>query len=308
MLPTGAILVVLAGVLISAGVVRFLRAKRARTTQKLDPLAPTPADGLLASEESWPGQDAPDPFPRHPRPSPQSPPGAASGGCTLIFSLFWSSISLAIFVVVLASFAVELRVYLLLKDSGVPTEAVVVDRRIDTDSDGADSYYVTYKYKVPAAKGDHGYLTREQSVNRDTYRLLPPESQTTVRYAPSDPSVARLESRFRAPYLLLGVTAFAGLFVAIGLFLFRSGWTTITQARALSRHGQSIQGTLLDRWTDTDSDGDRVYCVAYRFTPLYHPQVTKAEYNRAAYDALLPGDPVWVRYLPDRPNVARLEV
>ena len=150
-------------------------------------------------------------------------------------------------------------------------------------------------------------MTREQSVNRDTYHLLPPESRTTVLYAPSDPSVARLESRFRPPYLLLGVAAFAGLFVAIGLFLFHSGWTTIARARALSRHGQSVQGTLLDRWTETDSDGDRVYCVAYRFTPFDHPQVTKAEYNRTAYDALLPGDPVFVRYLPDRPHVARLE-
>ncbi len=308
MLPTGAILVVLTCVLISAGIIRFLRAEKARTTQKLDPLAPTPDDGLLASGESWPSQDTPHPFPKHLRPSPETPPGMADGGCTLIFSLFWSSISLVFFIAVLAGFAVELRAYLLLKASGVPTEAMVVDRRIETDSDGDDSYYVTYKYKVPAAKGDYQYLTREQSVNRKTYQALPPESRTTVLFAPSDPSVARLESRFRAPYLLLGVAAFAGLFVAIGLFLFRSGWKSIAQARALSRHGQSVQGTLLDRWTDTDSDGDRVYCVAYRFIPLGHPQVTKAEYNRAAYDSLLPGDPVWIRYLPDRPSVAKLEV
>ena len=91
-------------------------------------------------------------------------------------------------------------------------------------------------------------------------------------------------------------------------YTIRIGKPTAAQARALSRYGRSIQDRVLDRWTDTDSDNNTVYCVAFRFTPLDHTQVTKVEYNRAAYDSLLPGDPVWVRYLPDRPRVARLEV
>ena len=47
--------------------------------------------------------------------------------------------------------------------------------------------------------------------------------------------------------------------------------------------------------------------MAYGFTATGRPQVTRAEYNRAVYDALNPGDLVSVRYLPNRPDVARLE-
>jgi hypothetical protein len=32
-----------------------------------------------------------------------------------------------------------------------------------------------------------------------------------------------------------------------------------------------------------------------------------AEYNKPAYDKLLPGDPVLVRYLPGKPQIARLD-
>ena len=47
--------------------------------------------------------------------------------------------------------------------------------------------------------------------------------------------------------------------------------------------------------------------MAYRFMPTGRPGVTKAEYNRAAYEALIPGDLVSVRYLPHRPHISRLE-
>lgn len=82
----------------------------------------------------------------------------------------------------------------------------------------------------------------------------------------------------------------------------------MAQATALRWRGQLIPGTLFDRWTDTDSDGDRLYCVAYRFTPPSGPQMTKAEYNRAAYDAFASGASISVRYLPNKPRVSRLEL
>ena len=61
-------------------------------------------------------------------------------------------------------------------------------------------------------------------------------------------------------------------------------------------------------WVQTDSDGDRDYCVAYRFAPPGQPEIITAEYNRTAYNTLLAGDPVQVRYLPGKPEICRLKL
>lgn len=194
----------------------------------------------------------------------------------------------------------------LLKNSGETLEGVIVDRRIDQDSEG-DTYYVVYEYLAPVGFGDHQWFSREESVRRKTYNALSVETQVSIIYAPSEPGLARLASELRPPFGLLFMSAFGGLFVVIGLVLMRGGWQQLEQASALHRRGQVTQGRLLDRWIETDSDGDREYCVAYCFRPTGRPQVIRAEYNRAAYEALNPGDMVSVRYLPNRPDVSRLE-
>ncbi len=248
------------------------------------------------------------PFPRHLCPSPEHPPGGGfDSGCMIIFSLFWTAFSLLFVIFPLAMFWREWQDYTLLKASGETAQGVVIDRRIDEDSDG-DSYYVTYRFMAPVAKEDHQYFSHEQSVNRKTYRVLHPETRVNIVYAPSDPSVSRLEGKLGSPFYLLFIASIGGFFVLIGLAILSSGWKTMRQASALKRRGQPAQATVLDTWTDQDSDGDKVYCVAYRFIPPGRPQVTKAEYNQAAYKTLLPGDGVWVRYLPENPYVARLEL
>lgn len=247
------------------------------------------------------------PFPAHLRPSPQHPPGVANGGCTMIFGLIWTAFS-AIFVIFpLVTFGQEWGNFALLKRSGITIEAVVVDRRVDEDSDG-DSYYVTYQFTAPAGKGDRQNFSREQGVMRRRYDELPPQSRVDIIYAPSDPTVSTLASKFGPPFGLLFMAGMGGLFVLIGLALLGNSWRTMGQASQLNRQGQLIQGTVLDGWTDTDSDGDRVYCVAYHFTPPGRPGVTRAEYNRTAYNRLAPGDPVSVRYLPQNPHICRLEL
>jgi hypothetical protein len=245
-------------------------------------------------------------FPAHLRPSPERPPVAGQGGCMLVFGLGWTLFSLLFLILPLLMFWRDWGEYRLLKNSGETVEGVIIERRIDEDSDG-DTYYVTYQYLAPVGLGDRGRFSREQSVRRKTYNALPIETRVSIIYAPSEPGVARLAGELRPPFYLLFMAAFGGLFVVIGLVLLVGGWEQLSQASALRRRGQVTQGTLLDRWIQTDSDGDREYCVAYSFTPTGGPQVTRAEYNRAVYEALNPGDLVSVRYLPKRPDVSRLE-
>ncbi|MDH3675252.1 MAG: DUF3592 domain-containing protein [Anaerolineae bacterium] len=197
----------------------------------------------------------------------------------------------------------------LLRTTGVTTEAIVIDRRINEDSDG-DTYYVTYEYGVRLPMGDQTRLTHEESVNHDTYQDLPPESRVSVRYSATNPEVVRLEGQSKTfqVILLSCMMLFGGLFVSIGVWFVYSSWREIHKARVLARHGEMTSGSLIDRWTETDSDGDREYCVAFRFAVPGELEITTAEYNRKAYNTLQVGDLVQVRYVPDQPQTCCLEL
>ncbi len=288
--------------LISGGIWLIL-AERAKARRKDDPfISETDQELFQESRQSGSG------FPRHLRPKPHYPQASAfEGSCLVVFSLFWTGLSLIFLIFPLVMFWQELQVYILLNNTGDNAEAVIIDRRIDYDSEG-DDYYVIYQFTAPLPQGDRKHFSREQSVDRNSYDDLPPESRITVVYAPSDPTVSRLQDWLGPPYYLLIVAALGALFVLIGMVLFISGWQGIMEARKLSRRGQLIQGTLIDRWTDKDSDGDPVYCVAFEFVLPGRPRVTRAEYNQEAHDLLEIGDPVSVRYLPQQPHICRLEL
>jgi hypothetical protein len=226
----------------------------------------------------------------------------------LLFGLGWTAFSLIFVIVPIAVFITEWQTSNLLRTTGVTTEAVVISRRIDEDSDG-DTYYVTYRYWVPI-KGDRTQLTYEESVSEDTYQELSPESRVLVRYSATDPEVVRLEGQSRAfeTILLICFALFGGLFVLIGVWLVYSSWQGIYTARVLARRGEVTTGRVTDSWIETDSDGDKAYCVAFCFAEPGQPEITTAEYNRKAYNTLQVGDPVQVRYLPGNPNICRLEM
>jgi hypothetical protein len=153
-------------------------------------------------------------------------------------------------------------------------------------------------------------LTHEESINHDTYQELSPESRVLVRYSATNPEVVRLEGQSKTfeVILLTCFMLFGGLFVLIGVWLVYSNWQGIYTARVLVRRGEVTAGRVTDCWTETDSDGDRAYCVAFRFAEPGQPEITTAEYNRKAYNTFQVGDPVQVRYLPGNPDLCRLEM
>ena len=131
-----------------------------------------------------------------------------------------------------------------------------------------------------------------------------------VRYSANNPEVVRLEGQSKVfqVTLLTCFMLFGGLFVLVGVWLVRSSWREIYRARVLARWGTIVTGGVTDCWIETDSDGDKSYCVAFRFAEPGRPEITAAEYNRRAYDTLQVGDPVQVRYAPGKPEICRLEV
>lgn len=126
----------------------------------------------------------------------------------------------------------------LLNETGVTTEAVVINRQIDPDSDGS-TYYVTYRYDVPLSQGDRSRLSHTESVSRKMYEAMSIESRVTIRYAADDPEVARLAGRSRTLQIVFMIffMLFGGLFVLIGLAMVYSSGQGIHNARALAGGG-----------------------------------------------------------------------
>lgn len=89
--------------------------------------------------------------------------------------------------------------------------------------------------------------------------------------------------------------------------LFVKGMLDWQKNQTLTDRGQLARGVLIDRWKRRGHQ-TRLYCVAYYFEPLESRGVVRAEINFTAYDTLRIGDVVQVRYLPDQPQVCRLEI
>lgn len=247
-----------------------------------------------------------------PRPRPHQPPTTGWGwGCLLIFGLTWVIPSLCMMVVLLVVFANTWPRYVQLRDSGVLTEGVITNRRV---AEGVDesTYYVTYQYHVPQPGGGQRQYVQEESVNYDRYRALTLETRVFIRYVSSDPQVAMLERELDSPMPLLCFSGMAGVFVLIGLGILWWGWRSNQLARRLNKQGRITQATVFERWVETGSDNDPVYCVAYRFE-LPNPdgssrEIRQAEMNQQAYETLAIGDTAPVLYLPDQPEICRLEL
>lgn len=69
---------------------------------------------------------------------------------------------------------------------GIEAQAEIIDRRVRSDSDGDDDYYLTFRFT--AFTEDHVTITRERKVSRSRYNGAPVGSFETIRYLPRDPN------------------------------------------------------------------------------------------------------------------------
>lgn len=109
---------------------------------------------------------------------------------------------------------------------------------------------------------------------------------------------------FMLPFVVIPL-----LIVSTQAWMLVKGVQDWQKVKVLEARGQLIQGVLLDRWSGLTRGSQ--YCVAYYFElPWGSPGgglLVRAENNKEAHRAYRVGDPVQVRYLPDNPQVCRLE-
>jgi hypothetical protein len=217
---------------------------------------------------------------------------------TLIILL---SIIVSIFLIALA--VTEWQHWATLRDSGVRTQGIIADRRIDSTSDGT-SYHVRYTYQHTPADGDPRTITHERQVSRSFYEQAEPGRAIVVIYTPDDPTVSTLDAGLSPPWL---VTLFS--IVGIPLFL---GIPLVTRnrlvrqndiGRRLRQGSRKLIGEVLVCQKELDED-TCVVTLHYRFTSPQSNQMLDGTHTCKRDDltnARLPtrGTPVIVLYRDD---------
>lgn len=181
-------------------------------------------------------------------------------GC--FFILFMIPFALmGIFVIALTVW--EFNVYTTLQNEGVITDGRVLSRRFDpaSDSDDSDTWFVAFTY---AAEGRE--YTHEQSVSEAFYNRAEQGGRIEVRYAASDPSLARLEgTTSTSSFTFLGVFSILWNVVSWGVL----GAAIVSRRKQtyLVRKGRILKGRVIECMGETDSDGDYYVKVEFDFQP-----------------------------------------
>lgn len=112
----------------------------------------------------------------------------------------------------------------------------------------------------------------------------------------------------------LPVSSIGWLFLVSGLLFFAGGaYHTVTglaHDRSLEQDGRSVDGTVLEKTVGTTSQGRSrrtAYTVTYRFSVLGEDITDKVEVDKAVWDRLLEQGLVRVTYLPDEPEIHRVD-
>jgi hypothetical protein len=101
-------------------------------------------------------------------------------------------------------------------------------------------------------------------------------------------------------FILVGVMAVGGSLVIL-LPALNQLWLAIK----LERHGQLVEGTVVEKYLDKDKEGKRFGFVACVFNGNY---LLEQNVVTDVYEQLKEGDHIEVRYLPQNPLIARLDV
>lgn len=243
------------------------------------------------------------------RPKPTTPYNG--NGCSLIFAIVWTSFSFLFVVVGIGFYRNQRQEYNLLRQEGLLATGTITELVIDDDGDST-SYDVYYRFTAQVG-GTGRVLDQWQSVSKKEFESFRVGEQVQIIYAPSDPTISRLQAVFGPPDLVLPL-CFGGmgsLFTLIGVALFLGSLRGLTTHGGLVLRGKITEAVVFDKWTEEDADGDAVKIIGYAFRATkidgLLTTIAHAEINPKAYHQLAIGDQALVRYQQDKPDICRLE-
>jgi hypothetical protein len=236
-----------------------------------------------------------------------------SGRMPLILGVGLALIALLVLWFSVRGFGRSLESYRSLVDYGVAAPAEVVNLTGEPDAKGV-GYAAEYTYTVRMADGSQQVFTRIDPVSIQIAPELQPGTTVQIRYLPSDPQLASLESELAPPtsypsFWVAGLSLVL-LLVALGVIFYGLGvWMPTVR---LDRRGKVAHGVIVDRWSELQQDGDPLNLLAFRYEVAANSRHTPRAYTRGqpvskeTYQQSSLGGKVLVRYLPEAPGEGRL--
>lgn len=187
-------------------------------------------------------------------------------------------------------------------------DAAVLDvsiQRATRDGNARTKYLVTYRF----TSADEQTIEQTGEVPVDEWERLKKGDSLSIRYAPSDPTIARTGSpdQWWAP---LAFVAFGGLFVLIGVVVGRSELRRVFVLWRVWRHGVAVNGVVIRVWaTGTTINRVRLWQLSYTFhdhegrtqqgtSDLLAPDEaaswTPGDTGTVRFDRLRPHENVWI--------------
>ncbi len=187
-------------------------------------------------------------------------PARPEPGChpviKILFGIFMLSVLLcwACFsVMIVASYVrkrYEYATYIKLQDSGVVTQATVIDQQVWSDEDGT-SFRITYQFDTPVPAGDKKQFTRTASVKVKTYDGLTLGGPVTIIYLPGDPDISRIQSDYHPHPPELTSIYISGLVLLFMLLLMGGIGVALGRNRKLVRKAKARQDRFFGHRTET---------------------------------------------------------
>ncbi|MCB0211958.1 MAG: hypothetical protein KDJ52_21635 [Anaerolineae bacterium] len=239
-----------------------------------------------------------------PRPQPHLPSDGSLESMLLVFCTVWTVGSLVMLMLCTFTLGPDWYRYWQLKQSGVVTSGHILRQ---------DSGPLWVSHIFQFSTDETTVYTGQHAIPLKHVRPMTPGETITVRYVAYAPEISVLEPYFVSPFkpLLL----FAGLGVVmltIGLVLLPTRWRNWRKVRRLYTQGQVVPATVVNLWRSADARRQISYCVAYQFEATdingQAQTIVSAEVNELAFEVLRLRQQTPVRYLPENPNVCRLEL
>ncbi|HRV93199.1 MAG TPA: hypothetical protein P5526_13640 [Anaerolineae bacterium] len=239
-----------------------------------------------------------------PRPKPRSLSDGSFESMLLVFCVVWTVGSLVMLMLCAFTLGPDWYRYWQLQHSGVVTSGQMI--RQDPGKLWASHIFQFTTDDLAVHTGQHAIPSAQ-------FQPIAPGETVLVRYVAHNPEIAVLESYFTTPFMpRLWFVGLGGVMLGLGLALLPARWRAWRSVRRLYTQGYIAPATVVNLWRSTNVRHQVLYCIAYEFEatrPNGQIQtILSAEYNELAFETLRLRQQTPVRYLPENPEICRLEV